>query len=235
MGMSHDLETAIEEGSTCVRVGTALFGKRKKPRDASDSFRRCRPRARGGRLLGGAARRTAAPRARRSRARATAMSRSTTWATTRCTREIYRAGHRAPRRGGAARCGTAPFFPRPTRPRPPTSTSSSTTTASGTAGWRGNCGAARAASGADSRYFRLPDAEARSRNARAPWWSTIRRRRATVRDTRPAARVVEIPHLFAPPAVARRGRGAALPRSSSGIAGAPSFSASSGICANPSG
>jgi PLP dependent protein len=31
MGMSHDLETAIEEGATCVRVGTALFGKRKKP------------------------------------------------------------------------------------------------------------------------------------------------------------------------------------------------------------
>lgn len=28
MGMSHDLETAIEEGATCVRVGTALFGKR---------------------------------------------------------------------------------------------------------------------------------------------------------------------------------------------------------------
>ena len=31
MGMSHDFEVAIEEGSTCVRVGTALFGKRKKP------------------------------------------------------------------------------------------------------------------------------------------------------------------------------------------------------------
>jgi pyridoxal phosphate enzyme (YggS family) len=30
MGMSHDLEAAIEEGSTCVRVGTALFGKRQK-------------------------------------------------------------------------------------------------------------------------------------------------------------------------------------------------------------
>src|SRR5271157_4322016 len=30
MGMSHDLETAIEEGATCVRVGTALFGKRNK-------------------------------------------------------------------------------------------------------------------------------------------------------------------------------------------------------------
>lgn len=31
MGMSHDLEAAIEEGSTHVRVGTALFGKRVKP------------------------------------------------------------------------------------------------------------------------------------------------------------------------------------------------------------
>ncbi|HKE29201.1 MAG TPA: YggS family pyridoxal phosphate-dependent enzyme [Bryobacteraceae bacterium] len=30
MGMSHDLEAAIEEGATCVRVGTALFGKRQK-------------------------------------------------------------------------------------------------------------------------------------------------------------------------------------------------------------
>lgn len=28
MGMSHDFEIAIEEGSTCVRVGTALFGER---------------------------------------------------------------------------------------------------------------------------------------------------------------------------------------------------------------
>jgi hypothetical protein len=30
MGMSHDLEAAIEEGATIVRVGTALFGKRSK-------------------------------------------------------------------------------------------------------------------------------------------------------------------------------------------------------------
>jgi len=30
MGMSHDLEVAIEEGSTMVRVGTALFGSRRK-------------------------------------------------------------------------------------------------------------------------------------------------------------------------------------------------------------
>lgn len=28
MGMTHDFEIAVEEGSTCVRVGTAIFGKR---------------------------------------------------------------------------------------------------------------------------------------------------------------------------------------------------------------
>ena len=28
MGMSRDFEVAIEEGSTCVRVGTAIFGQR---------------------------------------------------------------------------------------------------------------------------------------------------------------------------------------------------------------
>ncbi|NYF77926.1 YggS family pyridoxal phosphate-dependent enzyme [Granulicella arctica] len=31
MGMSNDFAVAIEEGSTCVRVGTALFGKRLYP------------------------------------------------------------------------------------------------------------------------------------------------------------------------------------------------------------
>lgn len=31
MGMSNDLETAIEEGSTIIRVGTAIFGKRPYP------------------------------------------------------------------------------------------------------------------------------------------------------------------------------------------------------------
>jgi len=30
MGMSHDFEVAVEEGSTCVRVGTAIFGERTK-------------------------------------------------------------------------------------------------------------------------------------------------------------------------------------------------------------
>ncbi len=30
MGMSHDFEVAIEEGSTCVRIGTAIFGERPK-------------------------------------------------------------------------------------------------------------------------------------------------------------------------------------------------------------
>jgi hypothetical protein len=28
MGMSHDFEVAVEEGATCVRVGTAIFGER---------------------------------------------------------------------------------------------------------------------------------------------------------------------------------------------------------------
>lgn len=31
MGMSGDLETAIEEGATIVRVGTSIFGKRQYP------------------------------------------------------------------------------------------------------------------------------------------------------------------------------------------------------------
>lgn len=31
MGMSHDFETAIEEGSTLVRIGTAIFGERIYP------------------------------------------------------------------------------------------------------------------------------------------------------------------------------------------------------------
>jgi len=31
MGMSHDFEIAIEEGSTCVRLGTAIFGLRPGP------------------------------------------------------------------------------------------------------------------------------------------------------------------------------------------------------------
>ena len=31
MGMSGDLEIAIEEGATIVRVGTAIFGKRVYP------------------------------------------------------------------------------------------------------------------------------------------------------------------------------------------------------------
>ena len=30
LGMSHDFEAAIEEGSTCVRLGTAIFGERTK-------------------------------------------------------------------------------------------------------------------------------------------------------------------------------------------------------------
>jgi PLP dependent protein len=35
MGMSHDFEVAIEEGATEIRVGTAIFGARKKAEDAA--------------------------------------------------------------------------------------------------------------------------------------------------------------------------------------------------------
>ncbi|MBI2679229.1 MAG: YggS family pyridoxal phosphate-dependent enzyme [Candidatus Koribacter versatilis] len=31
IGMSHDFEVAVEEGSTCVRLGTAIFGERPRP------------------------------------------------------------------------------------------------------------------------------------------------------------------------------------------------------------
>jgi pyridoxal phosphate enzyme (YggS family) len=34
MGMSNDFEVAIEEGSTCIRIGTALFGTRQAPAGA---------------------------------------------------------------------------------------------------------------------------------------------------------------------------------------------------------
>ena len=37
MGMSHDFEVAIEEGSTCVRVGTSIFGERSYRADEETS------------------------------------------------------------------------------------------------------------------------------------------------------------------------------------------------------
>lgn len=37
MGMSHDFEVAIEEGATCVRVGTLLFGARERKAIPSDN------------------------------------------------------------------------------------------------------------------------------------------------------------------------------------------------------
>ncbi len=36
MGMSNDFAAAIEEGSTCVRIGTAIFGKRTPTNQASN-------------------------------------------------------------------------------------------------------------------------------------------------------------------------------------------------------
>jgi PLP dependent protein len=38
MGMSGDFEVAIEEGSTMVRIGTALFGPRPKPKVRTEGF-----------------------------------------------------------------------------------------------------------------------------------------------------------------------------------------------------
>jgi uncharacterized pyridoxal phosphate-containing UPF0001 family protein len=35
IGMSDDMEAAIAEGSTMVRIGTAIFGARKRARDAA--------------------------------------------------------------------------------------------------------------------------------------------------------------------------------------------------------
>jgi uncharacterized pyridoxal phosphate-containing UPF0001 family protein len=35
MGMSGDFEVAIEEGSTLVRIGTSLFGPRRKSNSAA--------------------------------------------------------------------------------------------------------------------------------------------------------------------------------------------------------
>jgi uncharacterized pyridoxal phosphate-containing UPF0001 family protein len=35
MGMSDDMEAAIAEGATLVRIGTAIFGARKKERSAA--------------------------------------------------------------------------------------------------------------------------------------------------------------------------------------------------------
>jgi pyridoxal phosphate enzyme (YggS family) len=40
MGMSHDFEVAIEEGATCVRVGTAIFGEREQIHHADTEARR---------------------------------------------------------------------------------------------------------------------------------------------------------------------------------------------------
>ena len=36
MGMSNDFAVAIEEGSTCVRIGTAIFGRRQYPERANE-------------------------------------------------------------------------------------------------------------------------------------------------------------------------------------------------------
>ena len=47
MGMSHDFEVAIEEGSTCVRVGTAILGRAKQTECLVGSMIRCSRHSRG--------------------------------------------------------------------------------------------------------------------------------------------------------------------------------------------
>jgi PLP dependent protein len=37
MGMTHDLEVAIEEGATFVRVGTGIFGERARPAEGAEA------------------------------------------------------------------------------------------------------------------------------------------------------------------------------------------------------
>ena len=51
MGMSDDLEVAVEEGATMVRVGTALFGERPPPRTPASSLGSRRPRCRCGETM----------------------------------------------------------------------------------------------------------------------------------------------------------------------------------------
>ena len=86
--------------------------------------------------------------------------------------------------------------------KPPTLRSSFTTTASGIAAWRASCGAGARASGADRRYFDFPmlraDRGACARRGGAQSGGGAKR----CASTRRGARVVEIPHLFAPPRAA---------------------------------
>ncbi len=35
MGMTHDMDVAIEEGATIVRVGTGIFGQRETPAEGA--------------------------------------------------------------------------------------------------------------------------------------------------------------------------------------------------------
>ena len=66
MGMSHDLEAAIEEGATCVRVGTALFGERRRrergPEETFSSAAHIAGRIGAGEVYAGLAGRMPAPR-----------------------------------------------------------------------------------------------------------------------------------------------------------------------------
>ena len=201
MGMSHDLEAAIEEGATCVRVGTALFGERQ---GVTVGFYSPMPPARTGvadyaAALAPSCGGTAACECRRGRPLGPATWRSTTWAITRCMRQIYR---RALERPGVVTLHDAVLhhfllgqldeaayieefvynYGEWNR---------------GLAGelWRG-----RASSATDSRYFQYALLRRVAERALAVVVHNPAAARA-VKEHAPEARVVEIPHLFQAPAL----------------------------------
>ena len=190
---------------------------------------------RGGRLFRVAARRTAAPRARGNRARSAAMSRSTTWGTTACTRRSTGGPSRAAGSGGAARCRAQPLPPGATRAKRRMWTSSSTTTANGIAALGGELWRARAGSAADERYFRYPMLK-RIGGARAGRGGPQSGGRRGGEGTRAAARAWwRFRTCSRPPPLPDEAGRAALPRFARRANRRPSCSAFSDICASPSG
>ena len=208
MGMSHDLEAAIEEGATHVRVGTALFGPRTSKcvnhanrkivffASAAGLHRRrgllgcacsgpCGDWARCGRA---ATRRCCAvPRRQQPAARCHLSARSGT-----------------ARRHRAARRGIAAFFSRLARSHGVTSRNSSTTMENGRATSRADLWESRARSAADSRYFEFPMLKRIAEASRAVIVHNPGRG-AHGPAPRAQAAIFEVPHFFEPPPLAAPG------------------------------
>ena len=114
MGMSHDLETAIEEGVDLRARGNGAVRQAEERRDRRDSIRRCRRRARGWPIIprrcwpncGGTGAWKWRPRA--------ATSALYHLGNNGLHADIYRRALAEPGRGGAARCRAASFPAGPT-------------------------------------------------------------------------------------------------------------------------